>query len=93
MVGSLDVLSDLELYEGFEASLEVGGGIWYGVERVREIGFDTMTPLPSVPSQIQRSAISFQGFSSAIDRAPGARSKSDENSGVTIGVVEVMMIL
>ena len=39
MVGSLDVLSDLELYEGFEASLEVGGGIWYGVERVREIGF------------------------------------------------------
>ena len=62
MVGSLDVLSDLELYEGFEASLEVGGGIWYGVERVREIGFcDTMTPRPSVPSQIQRSAISFQG--------------------------------
>ena len=41
MVGSLDVLSvmsDLELYEGFEASLEVGGGIWYGVERVSEIG-------------------------------------------------------
>ena len=62
MVGSLDVLSDLELYEGFEASLEVGGGIWYGVERVREIDrLDTMAPLPSVPSPIQRSAISFQG--------------------------------
>ena len=38
MVGCLNVLSDLELYEGFEASLEVGGGIWYGVERVSEIG-------------------------------------------------------
>ena len=38
MVGCLNVLSDLELYEGFEASLEVGGGIWYSVERVSEIG-------------------------------------------------------
>ena len=38
MVGRLNVLSDLELYEGFEASLEVGGGIWYSVERVSEIG-------------------------------------------------------
>ena len=61
MVGSLDVLSELELYEGFEASLEVGGCIWYSVERVREMILDTMAPLPSVPSQIQRSAISFQG--------------------------------
>ena len=38
VVGCLNVLSDLELYEGFEASLEVGGGIWYSVERVSEIG-------------------------------------------------------
>ena len=30
-------------------------------------------------------------FSSAIDRAPGARSKSDEKSEVLVGVIEIML--
>ena len=35
--------------------------------------------------------MSTSDFSSAIDRAPGARSKSDEKSEVLIGVVEIML--
>ena len=44
-------------------------------------------------NRISITPTSTSDFSSAIDRAPGARSKSDEKLEVLVGVIEEMLVV